>query len=283
VLTVDYARLGVRPGDRLLDLGCGFGRHAFQAARLGAEVVAFDAGADEVRAVRDTFGAMADAGELDVERTRVGAVRGDALRLPFPDDTFDRVIASEVLEHIPADQVAIGELARVLRPGGTMAVTVPRCGPEFVNWALSDEYHDVPGGHVRIYRRSQLVGRLESAGMVATGHAHAHGLHAPYWWLRCLVGTTNEDHPAVAAYHRLLVWDITKAPKFTRWTDRVLNPLVGKSLVVYLAKPSPDGSPTGRPSGAGSIVPRAAETEVVSGDGRPGAPQRRASTVGSGG
>jgi SAM-dependent methyltransferase len=237
MLTVDYTRLGVHRGDRVLDLGCGFGRHSYQAARLGAQVVAFDASAEEVRNVKDTFGAMAVAGELDAEASRVGSVQGDALRLPFADGSFDRVIASEVLEHIPADETAMAELARVLRPGGTMAVTVPRCGPEFVNWALSDEYHDVPGGHVRIYRQRQLVGRLEAAGLKAVGSHHAHGLHAPYWWLRCLVGPANDTHPAVAGYHRLLVWDIERAPKVTRYADRVLNPLVGKSLVVYLDKP----------------------------------------------
>jgi hypothetical protein len=118
-----------------------------------------------------------------------------------------------------------------------MAITVPRTGPEFVNWALSDEYHDVPGGHVRIYRRSQLVARLEATGLQMMGSHHAHGLHAPYWWLRCLVGPTNDTHPAVASYHRLLVWDIEKAPRATRYADRVLNPLMGKSLVVYLVKP----------------------------------------------
>ena len=154
MLTVDYAKLGVGAGDRLLDLGCGFGRHSYQAARLGAEVVAFDASADEVRKVQDTFGAMAVAGELDAESARVGAVQGDALKLPFADGSFDRVIASEVLEHIPDDEKAMAELARVLRPGGSMAVTVPRCGPEFVNWALSDEYHNVPGGHVRSTARA---------------------------------------------------------------------------------------------------------------------------------
>ncbi len=120
-----------------------------------------------------------------------------------------------------------------------MAVTVPRCGPEFVNWALSDEYHNVPGGHVRIYRRVHAAGgACESTGLRATGSHHAHGLHSPYWWLRCLVGPGNDSHPAVSAYHRLLVWDIDKAPKVTRDADRVLNPLVGKSLVVYLEKPS---------------------------------------------
>ncbi len=238
MLTVDYGRLGVRPGDKLLDLGCGFGRHAFEAARRGAAVVALDAGPDEVAQVRATLGAMVDAGELAADHP-ASAVQGNALSLPFADGTFDRVIASEVLEHIPDDTAAMRELARVLRPGGTMAVTVPRCVPEAVNWALSDEYHDTPGGHVRIYRRSTLERRLGSAGLVPTGHHHAHGLHSPYWWLRCLVGPSNESHPAVAAYHRLLVWDIVKAPTVTRTADRVLNPLIGKSLVVYLHKPEP--------------------------------------------
>ncbi len=236
MLTVDYDRLGVAPGDRLLDLGCGFGRHAFEAARRGASVVALDPGRDEVEGVRATFGGMVDAGEL-APSTRAGAVQGDALHLPFADGAFDRVIASEVLEHIPDDVAAMAELARVLRPGGTMAVTVPRMGPEVINWTLSDEYHDVPGGHVRIYRRSVLEARLSSTGLEPTGAHHAHGLHAPYWWLRCLVGPTNETNPAVAAYHRLLVWDIVKGPRTTRTADRVLSPLIGKSLVVYLTKP----------------------------------------------
>ena len=235
MLTVDYDRLGVLPGDLVLDLGCGFGRHAFEAARRGASVVALDAGAEEVAQVRATFGAMVEAHELPSD-VPAAAVQGDALALPFADATFDRVIASEVLEHIPDDTAAMSELARVLRPGGSMAVTVPRCVPEAINWALSDEYHDTPGGHVRIYRRSTLERRLSSAGLEPLGHHHAHGLHSPYWWLRCLIGPSNESHPAVGAYHRVLVWDIVRAPFVTRAADRVLSPLIGKSLVVYARK-----------------------------------------------
>jgi SAM-dependent methyltransferase len=234
VLTVDYGRLGLRPGERLLDLGCGFGRHAFAAARAGASVVAVDAAAGEVGAVRGMLQAMSDAGEL---RSAAAVAQGDALALPFADDVFDRVIASEVLEHIPDDAGAMTELARVLRPGGTMAVTVPRCMPEVLNWLLSDDYHQVPGGHIRIYRRSTLRRRLGAVGLEPRGSHHAHGLHSPYWWLRCWVGTDNDTHPAVAAYHRLLVWDIEKAPALTRLAERALNPVMGKSLVVYLEKP----------------------------------------------
>ena len=250
MLTVDYDRLGVRRGDLVLDLGCGFGRHAYEAARRGAVIVALDAGHAEVLRVRATFGAMIEAGELDPSASLFGTVQGDAVHLPFADGTFDRVIASEVLEHIPEDEAAMVELARVLRPGGTMAVTVPRCGPEVVNWMLSDEYHEVPGGHVRIYRRSVLRRRLSSTGLVPLAHHHAHGLHSPYWWLRCLVGPSDDHHPAVAAYHRLLVWDIEQAPWATRTADRLLSPLIGKSIVMYLRKPETgDGT---RPEAAGA-------------------------------
>ena len=169
MLTADFDRLGVLDGDRFLDLGCGFGRHAFAAARRGAEVVALDAGMDEVIGVRSVLGAMVEAGELSEDRIRAGGIQGNALMLPFADGTFDRIVASEVLEHIPDDLTAIGELARVLRPGGTMAVTVPRCGPEVVNWLLSDDYHNVPGGHIRIYRRGELSRRVAAAGLVV-GH-----------------------------------------------------------------------------------------------------------------
>jgi SAM-dependent methyltransferase len=237
MLTAQYERLGLQPEDKVLDLGCGFGRHAFEAARRGASVVALDAGTDEVLGVAATFAAMVEAGELRADSLHASAVQGDALKLPFPDGTFDRVICSEVLEHIPDDVSAMRELSRVLRPGGTMAITVPRFGPELVNWALSDEYHNVPGGHIRIYRRSVLEERLTSTGMMMTGHHYAHGLHSPYWWLKCLVGTTNDEHRLVKLYHRLLVWDIMKKPRTTRYAERVLSPLMGKSIVLYLRKP----------------------------------------------
>ncbi|MDP9074589.1 MAG: methyltransferase domain-containing protein, partial [Actinomycetota bacterium] len=191
--------------------------------------------------VKDCAGMMAAMADTDaVMREAGGSGRagvGDALGLPFPNAVFDRVIAAEVLEHIPDDRAAMGELVRVLRPGGTMAVTVPRWGPELVCWALSDQYHSVPGGHIRIYRRGALVDRLAGAGLRPYASHHAHALHSPYWWLRCLVGVGNDDQTLVRAYHRMLVWDITAAHRLTRIPDHLLNPVLGKSLVMYLVKP----------------------------------------------
>ncbi|HLY82469.1 MAG TPA: class I SAM-dependent methyltransferase [Acidimicrobiales bacterium] len=237
MLTVDYDRLGLRPGERLLDLGCGGGRHAFEAMRRGASVVAVDADAGEISDAAALVGAMLVDDPATREHGGDGcAVVGDALGLPFPDGAFDRVIAAEVLEHIPEDASAMAELSRVLRAGGTMAVTVPRWAPELVCWVLSDDYHNTPGGHVRIYRQGALVTRLEETGLRAYASHHAHALHVPYWWLKCAVGVRDDRHPLVRAYHRLLVWDITAATPITRVPERLLNPVLGKSLVVYLEK-----------------------------------------------
>jgi SAM-dependent methyltransferase len=237
VLTVDFDRLGLQPGERVLDLGCGGGRHAFEMYRRGADVVAFDQDADELAKVRDLFAAMREAGEVPAG-AEADVKEGDALALPFADGEFDRVVAAEILEHVPADLQALAELVRVTCPGGAVALTVPRWFPEVVCWRLSRAYHDTPGGHIRIYTAEELLAKARGAGLEHVDTHYAHGLHAPYWWLKCAVGVHNDDNPAVRAYHRLLVWDIMKKPRTTRYAERLLDPVVGKSMVMYFRKPA---------------------------------------------
>jgi SAM-dependent methyltransferase len=247
MLTVDFRRLPVRSGTRLLDLGCGAGRHAFEAGRRGASVVALDADRGELNKVAALAAAMAEAGELPASAS-IRTVAGDATAMPFPAGSFDIVIAAEVLEHIPPDQDAMDEISRVLRPGGLAAVTVPAWLPERICWLLSDDYHNVPGGHLRIFTRPELETKLRRAGLDVGGHHHAHALHSPYWWLKCAVGVHDNDNPLASAYHKLLVWDIMRKPAVTQLADRALNPLIGKSLVVYATKPA-GGTRTGRRAG----------------------------------
>ena len=249
MLTIRFDELGLQPGDRVLDVGAGFGRHVYECARRGAHVVALDYAADEVVQTQNTLGAMVEAGEITIDKL-IGVLQGDATRLPFPDGTFDVVITSEVLEHIQDDVAAISEMVRVLKPGGRFAATVPAFLPEVVNWKLSDEYHapKSPGGHVRIYARTELKAKLESAGLAVNGYHRAHALHSPYWWLKCAVGPRNDDHPAVAKYRKFLEWDIVKQPTSTKVAERVLSPVLGKSSVHYASKPSASKPSTSKPS-----------------------------------
>ena len=237
MITADLERAGLQSGQRLLDIGCGNGRHT--AAAYGHDRVAavgVDRNPEDLRAARD---------RLEYHE-RLGAHGGgawclaaaDALALPFRDQSFDIVICSEVLEHIPDHQRAAREIVRVLKPGGTLVASVPRWFPEKICWALSREYHQANQGHVRIYRTGPLKHMIEAAGVVFCHRHWAHSLHTPFWWLKCLLGPTRTDSAAVNLYHRFLTWDIMRQPGFTRCLEHLLNPILGKSIVLYFRKPA---------------------------------------------
>lgn len=234
MLTVDYHVLDVRYGHRVLDIGCGAGRHSFEALARGARVVSADLDDVALKDVAQMGAAMIAEDQAPLGAT-LNCTRADALSLPFGDESFDRIVASEVMEHIPDDERALGELYRVLKPGGTLAVTVPRRWPEQICWLLSTDYHAAAGGHVRIYTRADLESKLQRAELYPFHHHFSHALHSPYWWLKCAVGV-DRDLPVTRAYHSFLVWDIKHKPWLVRKTEHALDPVMGKSMVIYARK-----------------------------------------------
>jgi ubiquinone/menaquinone biosynthesis C-methylase UbiE len=235
VITVDFDRLKIKPGYRILDVGCGSGRHTSAAYRFkNAVAIGTDICQAELGAAKNRLHLHEQLGENG------GGVWGlslaDAKNLPFKDNFFDLIICAEVLEHIHEDQSVAAEIIRVLKPDHTLVISVPRYMPERICWALSPEYKNSTNGHIRIYRKKQLIALLENFGMKRWALHYAHSLHTPYWWLKCLVGPDREDVAIVSQYHRFLSWDIMKKPKLVGWMDRLLNPILGKSLVVYFKK-----------------------------------------------
>ena len=240
--TIDFETLKLSDGDRILDLGCGEGRHAISAYMVNdVESVGIDLSLGDLETTRERFQEF-----VEPENTSKSLVISvaSAESLPFADEAFDKIICSEVLEHIHSYQQVIVEINRVLKTGGIAAISVPRFFPEWICWRLSDAYHEVEGGHVRIFRANELRNDMESTGFICFGKHHAHSLHVPYWWLKCLFWREPGEPNAriVDRYHQFLTWDLMQQPFITRFLDRLLNPLMGKSVVMYFVK-SANGAP----------------------------------------
>jgi SAM-dependent methyltransferase len=128
-----------------------------------------------------------------------------ALALPFRDATFDVVAAFDVVEHCEPEATAVAELARVLRPGGRMLVSVPA-----YQWAWSD--HDVRAGHHRRYTRRRLVAALEREGLEVRRATHAFALVFPMFVAERVVRRLRPPAPGAS-----------RLPQPAPWMDRLLR------------------------------------------------------------
>ncbi|MFN2327417.1 MAG: class I SAM-dependent methyltransferase [Chromatocurvus sp.] len=233
--TVDRCHFPLHSGHRVLDLGCGEGRHAV-AVHLddGADVLGIDLSLADLLTARRKH----EDYRRDSDTALFALTNASALALPLADESLDAVICSEVLEHIDDYRAVLREIVRVLRPGGLLCISVPRAWPECFCWWLSRAYHEVPGGHLRIFGRRRLQAEVSELGFACYHRHGAHALHAPYWWLQCLFWRTRETNALIRQYHRLLVWDMFEKPLVTRTLERLLNPWMGKSVVMYFQKSS---------------------------------------------
>ena len=234
--TIKVDALEISPGDTVLDLGCGEGRHTISTYLLHeARVYGVDLRHQDLTTASRRLQEIcpADDATPTAAAHAIQFAVANGHQLPFADDSFDVVVCSEVLEHIIDYHSVLGEIQRVLKPSGQLAVSVPRFFPEWVCWRLSREYHEVEGGHVRIFRTGELKRTIEGFSFEFTHRHWAHSLHVPYWWLRCLQWRGGEEAPLARWYHKLLVWDLLQRPWLTRLLDRLLNPIMGKSVVLY--------------------------------------------------
>ena len=236
--TINFDRLGLEDGHIILDLGCGQGRHTHAAYFYKrCTALGLDIGFEDVAHTAEGFAAYPDLAPQIGAPRRYGLMVGDALALPFANHYFDRLICSEVLEHIADYHAAIDEIWRVTKPGGRIGISVPHHWPEWICWLLSHSYHNTPGGHLRIYKKRDLQADFEARGFQFEHHHLAHGLHSPYWWLRCAVGVNNDRNILVRAYRKILEAEILSNPLVLRLISKLADPIMGKSLVLYFTKP----------------------------------------------
>lgn len=163
---------------------------------------------------------------------------GDAKGLPLPDQSVDLVIATDVIEHVEDDQLAVNEIYRILRPGGTVLFTVPAF-PSL--WGLQDEVSH----HYRRYRMGPFLKMLDRADFRVTSKFHFNYiLFLPIYLARQLIRVfgiqlNSENEVNSPLLNRLLGllfrFDVTTAP--------YLKPPFGVSILALAHKPLKPGMP----------------------------------------
>ena len=231
MLTVDFRHLPLREKDLVLDAGCGEGRHTFHCFRSNCSILGVDLDKKSLLKARWVLGEMKKRRDGN---GRVLFLRGDTLRFPFRTGTFDKIICAEVIEHVRDDRLGIAELARILKPRGIIAITVPTTMTERIYNKLSDEYFRTPGGHIRIVNPKEMAACMEENHLRVYAVSFAHAFHTPYWMLRCLAGLHDEKARIPATYRKFLHLSLFSQP--LRIIEKVLNYFFPKSIVLYAQK-----------------------------------------------
>ena len=234
MVTVGLDLLGLRDGDWLLDAGCGNGRHSWVASKRNhSTIIAFDTDWESLEKNKYTLALLRQKGEVN---SNSHLLQADITSLPFKDGAFNRIICSEVLEHIPQDRQAVRELIRVLDSDGAMGVSVPHYLAESICWMLSKDYYGFPGGHIRKYKSRQIAALLRSSGLNIYAIRRNHALHSFYWILRCLFGIKRENALVPSLYNKFLMLDIDNSHRARRWLEGFFNLIIPKSIVIYTRK-----------------------------------------------
>ena len=233
MLTFNLTKYSLNESGTMLDVGCGEGRHIFGIMQNYPEMKCIGLDMDD-----DSLEKAEEGYEFFESISNAGAefLKGSAYSLPFQNNSLDLIVCSEVLEHLHQYNDAVKEIHRVLKPGGKFYASVPASWPEKICWALSKDYQNQPGGHLRIFNQSKLVSEISDAGFKFLSSDRFHSIHAPYWWIRCLFWNTQDSNIIVKLYKKILERHILKKPFFLDCIDKIFNPFMGKSFSMYFEK-----------------------------------------------
>lgn len=233
--SIDPDLMDIGPEDHVIDLGCGTGRHVLELSKIPSNIIGADISRDDIRAGRYLLEIMRRRDEV---QARVHWLQTAGERLPFKDGAFDRVICTETLEHVDDETVLARELARVLKPGGILAISVPDEYSEKIFWKLSTNYRTHAGGHVRIFKRPEIVNLMRIAGLQPYAVRYRHSLETAYWLSHIAFWSDwGKQGPITSAFRKILDSQRARGSKIITALDDIGNRALPKSIVVYSRKP----------------------------------------------
>ncbi len=157
--------------EKILEIGCGRGFYLKALRDINPKI--------EITGI-DLNQKYLNVAKKYVDDKNVKIIKGDATKLKFKNNTFEAIIASEILEHIKDDKKAMEEIKRVLKPKGIVMISVPNQEYPFcwdpLNWCLERIFKThvaskiwwlagIWAGHVRLYKEDDLVEKIEKSGL----------------------------------------------------------------------------------------------------------------------
>ena len=164
-------------------------------------------------------------------RTPIDLIAADASHLPFTITSFDAVICTETLEHLPDDQSAIREIARVLADGALLHGAVPSHFTERLYFALSAGYRNAPGGHVRIFSPAALVSKLAGNGLRVENISYIHFVDSLVWLRFCLTDFLRPQRQPRTDFEAAVLVAIAVEKPVATWRTR-LRSAIGTSRFI---------------------------------------------------
>jgi ubiquinone/menaquinone biosynthesis C-methylase UbiE len=231
--TIDLKYFSVTKGLNILDYGCGSGRKALDFASKNVNIYAVDTDKKSLSILEKN---ILNKNIKNISITKIEKNRS----LLFKNSFFDRVILSEVLEHVDSPSSVIEEIYRVMKKGGILCVSIPTSTTERVYNFLNPNYYS-KAGHRRVFTKNEIILLLESEGFGVNKIYKENFKFAIYWILASLLkinpsdsGETENRTSLDKYYYK--IWGILYLLRVANLVERMGNSLFPKSIYLYAEK-----------------------------------------------
>lgn len=224
--------LNIKKGDRVLDVGCSYGEQALMLTKNGLNVT----GIDISKKLIDKLNKNAKKDRLNCK-----GIAGNIEKMPFKNNFFDGVIATEIFEHVKHPEYAVKECFRVLKKSGRICVSVPTSSSEKIfsylhpNWVKNS-------GHINVFSKKEISNILTNAGFKILKNETQNFEWSVFWLIHCLIrsnfddtGAPKENTWASEIYFK--IWNYLYKLRIGKGLMAIGNYIFPKSVYIYLVKP----------------------------------------------
>lgn len=220
----------VLPTDTVLDVGCGLGGNLRFCAEMASRVIGIDIDPEKVQATQKML--------LETGCQNFEVIEGDGNPLPLPSESIDKIICTEVIEHVDDPMVTLRELMRVGKPGALYLLSVPGQRSEELIKSVAPAYWFEKPNHIRILSADDFKRLVEDTGLIIERHEFVSFYWVIWHALLCLCQVDHHEGTHPALDHWAKAWDVILADPITKQRISALDQVLHKSQIIIARKPA---------------------------------------------